>query len=167
MTLESAINWFNKPLREVEWQMELLAGILEHHPDLDKDDRRLFGVQLQNLRKIYKSKVMIQKQAQQVRIQHLRSVIGRIRKLAGYLQNELADEQIRSEYQVEINRLKLDLERNYPELEIIYNPDNRLLVYALENRVINAMSGPMAERNYTKLKDVLNIRLELFEQITI
>ena len=160
MTVESAINWANKPVAEVKWQIKLLRGILKHHPDLDKDARRLFGVQLKNLQKIYKS--MKQRQ-----IQHLRRTIGRIRELAGYLQNDPSDDEIRSEYQVELHRLTRELERRFPELEIIYNPDTKLLVYALENRVINAMSGPLAERNYHTLKDVLNIREELFEQVNI
>ena len=103
----------------------------------------------------------------QRQIQHLRRTIGRIRELAGYLQNDPSDDEIRSEYQVELHRLTRELERRFPELEIIYNPDTKLLVYALENRVINAMSGPLAERNYHTLKDVLNIRKELFEQVNI
>lgn len=164
MILESAVNWIEKPVCEVEKRMNLLWEIIVFHPEMKEEDRRLFSIQYRAIKKIYETKLQNMRNKE---LHHMQMIIGRIRELAGYLQNEVPDDEIRTQLQVELHRLKRELERFYPELEILFNPAQNLLVWAVGNRIINAVSGDLAKRNYALLKDLLNIQIKDYETVSL
>jgi hypothetical protein len=91
-------------------------------------------------------------------IQRHNELVAAMKNIISALQSVHMPEQERSLLQVELYRIARIYKREFPDIELLYNKDLYLLIWLNKGKVFRAVSGPIGERHYALLKDILTIK---------